>query len=65
MAEVRSVQIINGLMDMQAAADYLGIKKSTLYDLTMRRQIPMIKLGRLNKFRLQDLDAFVSQNKVS
>ena len=51
-----------GLLNSQQAADYLGIKLSTVYQMTMRRQIPIVKVGRLNRFRRQDLDAFINQN---
>ncbi len=53
-----------GLLDMDSAAQYLGIKKSSLYQLCMRNQITRIKIGRLNKFRKSDLDNFINQNVV-
>lgn len=53
-----------GLMDMQSAAKYLSIKKSTLYQLCMRKKITVVKIGRLNKFRKVDLDDFIKQNVV-
>ncbi len=54
----------NGLMDMEEAAKYLSIKKSSLYQHCMRKQITMVKIGRLNRFRKSDLDNFISQNVV-
>ena len=51
-----------GLLTSQQAADFLGIKLSTVYQMSMRRQIPIVKIGRLNRFRRQDLDAFVNKN---
>ncbi len=54
----------DGLMDMESAAEYLSIKKSSLYQLCMRKQIAVVKIGRLNKFRKPDLDDFISQNVV-
>ena len=54
----------NGLMDMKQASEYLGIKTSTLYQMTMRHQIPVVKIGRLNRFRRTDLDNFISENIV-
>ncbi|MHC4268351.1 MAG: helix-turn-helix domain-containing protein [Planctomycetota bacterium] len=54
----------DGLMDMDQAAKYLCIKKSSLYQLCMRRKISVIKIGRLNKFRKADLDNFIKQNVV-
>ena len=54
----------DGLMDMESAAEYLGIKISSLYQLCMRKQITVVKIGRLNKFRRSDLDDFIKQNVV-
>ncbi len=48
-----------GLLKPQEAADFLGIKLSTIYAMCMRRQIPVVKLGRLNRFRRQDLDKWI------
>jgi excisionase family DNA binding protein len=54
----------DGLMDMEMAAKYLCIKISTLYRLCMRKQIPVVKIGRLNKFRKADLEDFIKRNVV-
>ncbi len=53
-----------GLMDMNSAAKYLCIKKSSLYQLCMRKQITVAKIGRLNKFRRSDLDAFIDKSII-
>ncbi|WKZ17751.1 MAG: helix-turn-helix domain-containing protein [Candidatus Jettenia sp. CY-1] len=52
----------NGLMDMNQAAAYLNIKVSTLYGMTMKRKIPYIKVGKLNRFRRLDLDIWIDKN---
>lgn len=49
------------ILDTIEAADYLGIKKSTLYDWVVQRKIPHIKVGRLLKFRTADLDAWLQK----
>jgi len=54
----------NKLMDMNEAASILGIKKSTLYALVMRKQITHIKLGKLTRFRLEDIQAYINKNLV-
>lgn len=64
MAKIKTLQIVNGLLNMDEAASFLGIKKDTLYSMVMRRQISVIKIGRLNKFKLQDLEAFINQNRT-
>ncbi len=52
------------LMDMDEASKYLCIKKSSLYQLCMRKQITVVKIGRLNRFRKSDLDGFINQNVI-
>ena len=52
----------SGLMNMQQAASYLCLKISTLYQFCMRREIPVVKIGKLNRFRRQDLDDFINKN---
>ncbi len=64
MAELKMVEIVNGLLDMDQAASYLGIKKDTLYSMVMRKKITYVKVGKLNKFRLQDLEAFIDRNRT-
>lgn len=64
MSEMKIVNNVDevGLLDMQRAANYLSIKISTLYSMCMRRQIPFCKIGKLNRFRRQDLDKFIVNN---
>lgn len=52
----------NGLLTPQQAADYLGIKLSTIYNLCMKRQIPFCKIGRLNRFRRVDLEKWIESH---
>ncbi len=47
------------LLTPQQAADFLGIKLSTIYSLCMRKAVPFIKIGKLNRFRRQDLDKWI------
>ena len=52
------------LLNMDEASNLLGIKKSTLYQMVMRKQITHAKIGRLMKFRPEDLQAYISKNIV-
>ncbi len=61
MTELKT-EIVSGLLDMKQAAAYLNIKTSTLYAMCMRKRIPVIKIGKLNRFRRCDLDNFISKN---
>ncbi|GAN35016.1 MAG: helix-turn-helix domain-containing protein [Candidatus Brocadia sp. AMX2] len=51
------------LLGMDEASSLLGIKKSTLYDMVMRRVIPVVKIGKLNRFKLSDLEVFIDRNR--
>jgi len=50
------------LLNMEQASSYLNIKRSTVYQMVMRRELPVVKIGRLNRFRRQDLDRFINGN---
>ena len=64
--EIEKLYINNGqgLMDMDEASKYLCIKKSSLYQICMRKEITIVKIGRLNKFRKFDLDAFIDKKTI-
>lgn len=38
---------------------YLGIKKSSLYSMVEKREIPYYKIGRLVRFKKADIDAWI------
>ncbi len=63
MSELKIVDT-NKLMDMNEAASILGIKKSTLYALVMRKQIGHKKLGKLTRFSMQDIQEYINRNHV-
>jgi excisionase family DNA binding protein len=46
------------------AAKYLGLKKSTMYKLTMTRKIPFSKFGRKIIFYTKELDEWIKQNSL-
>ncbi|MHA2061910.1 MAG: helix-turn-helix domain-containing protein [Candidatus Sifarchaeia archaeon] len=52
------------LMTIEEAANYLGIRLSTLYKYTSARKIPHVKVGRLVKFRQEDLENWVNERFV-
>lgn len=47
------------LMNMDEAAKYLGIRAKTLYNWVSDQRILVTKVGRLNKFRKEDLDRYL------
>ncbi|MCF6155697.1 MAG: DNA-binding protein [Candidatus Brocadia sp.] len=57
------IEKFNGkLLTPQEAGDYLGIKLSKVYQMCMKREIPFVKIGRLNRFRRQDLDKWIESH---
>ncbi|MDX2073589.1 MAG: helix-turn-helix domain-containing protein [Alphaproteobacteria bacterium] len=52
------------LLNRKEAAEYLGIKEHTLsvWASEHRYDLPYVKVGRLVKYRLSDLAAFVARN---
>jgi excisionase family DNA binding protein len=49
------------LLDTKEAAQYLGISRNTLYEWVIQNKIPYIKVGRLVKFRKEDLEAWLKR----
>ena len=45
----------------QQAAEYLGVKPSTIYQWTHQGFIPHVKLGRLVRFRLSVIEKWVDK----
>ena len=52
------------LLSRKDAAEYLGLKESTLaiWKCTKRYDLPYVKIGRKIKYRLSDLQNFVENN---
>jgi excisionase family DNA binding protein len=57
-------QIADPMMNLFEAAAYLGIAAETLKKWTTYRRIPYTKLGRLNRYRRSDLDAYLDAHRV-
>ena len=49
------------LLDMNEASQFLGIRKSTLYEWVIQKKLPFVKVGRLTKFKKEALDAWLEQ----
>jgi excisionase family DNA binding protein len=52
------------LLDIKEAATYVGLSVHTLYTMVSQRRIPYVKVGRLTKFDIGLLDAWIKQNTV-
>jgi excisionase family DNA binding protein len=49
---------------IEELSSYLGIVKGTLYGWVYLRKIPYIKIGRLVKFDLQEIEQWLKSRKV-
>ena len=52
------------LFSIEETADYTGLSRHTLYTMVSQRRIPFVKMGRLTKFDVALLDAWIKQNTV-
>lgn len=48
-------------VDTDAVAEYLGVSRRTLEVWVQRRRIPFHKVGRLVRFRLSEVDAWIAE----
>jgi excisionase family DNA binding protein len=54
----------NKLLTISEAANYLGVSISYVYKMCSIRSIDFYKIGRSNKFLMDDLDDFITKCKV-
>jgi excisionase family DNA binding protein len=52
------------LLTLTEAATYLGVSHLTLYEWVSKRTIEYVKVGRLVKFDVKTLEAFITKNTV-
>jgi excisionase family DNA binding protein len=57
-------QPMQRLMSVKEAAAYTGLSPYTIYTMVSQRRIPYVKVGRLTKFDVGLLDAWIKQNTV-
>lgn len=50
------------LVDIKEACKILGVKESWLRSVIFKSEIPVIKLGRLIRFRKIDLEKYIHDN---
>jgi excisionase family DNA binding protein len=51
-------------LTVEELAEYLSIKKSTVYDWTHRKAIPHYKRGHVVRFLREDVDSWLEQYRV-
>ncbi|WP_413935149.1 helix-turn-helix domain-containing protein [Nitrospira sp. BLG_1] len=52
------------LVTVQEAAAYTGLSPHTLYTMVSQRRVPYVKLGRLTKFDLGQLEQWIEAHTV-
>ena len=52
------------LLSVKEAGTYTGLSPHTLYTMVSQRRIPYIKVGRLTKFDVRLLEAWIKQHTV-
>ena len=51
-------------LGIKELAEYMGIKKSTLYSWVHQKAIPHYKIGRLPKFDITEINTWIQGRKV-
>jgi excisionase family DNA binding protein len=52
------------LFNIEEISVYTGLSVYTLYTMVSQRRIPFVKAGRLTKFHLKAIDAWIDRNTV-
>ena len=55
----------SNLISLKEIAEHLNVKPSTIYAWVNQKRLPYIKIGRLVKFDLRDIDAWIQERKVN
>jgi len=51
-------------VNCKTAAKFLGLPENTLYKFALARTVPSFKTGKLRRFRLSELQAWMESNRV-
>ena len=54
----------NGLLSVEAAAEYLSTSPRFIRRLVAERRVPYVKVGRLVRLTPEDLDDFIAAGRV-
>ena len=66
LVTARTIFATKEVLTSEEAARYLGISKSYLYKLTMRREIPHYKpMGKMCYFNRRELEAWLQSNRIA
>lgn len=56
---------VEHFVSVKIAAEFLGIPENTCYKLALSRKIPSYKAGKLRRFKLSELAAWMESNRVA
>lgn len=66
LVTARTLFATKEVLTSEETALYMGVSKSYLYKLTMRREIPHYKpLGKMCYFNRQEIEAWLQSNRVA
>lgn len=51
-------------LSVDETCEYLGVKRDTIYRWIDKRGLPSYRIGRLLKFRMEELDEWVKQGRI-
>ena len=52
------------LININELSEYVGLSTSTIYSWVSQRRIPFLKVGRLTKFDLEEIDKWIKEKLV-
>ena len=65
LAQMRSNEIVGKrLLNVQEAAEYLGLEINTVYKKSRLRELPSVKIGRALRFDVVALRRFIEERTI-
>ncbi len=65
LAQMRSNEIVGKrLLNVQEAAEYLGLEIDTVYKKSRLRELPSVKVGRALRFDVVALQRFIEEHTI-
>lgn len=65
VAQMRSNEIVGKrLLNVQEAAEYLGLEIDTVYKKSRLRELPSVKVGRALRFDVMALRRFIEEHTI-
>jgi excisionase family DNA binding protein len=63
LGEGRAVAMAKEYVNIEELSEYLGIKKSTLYGMVEKGELPHYRIGRLIRFKRDDMDSWIERHR--